>query len=86
MQDLKNKEAVLQDYFVMIKHSWTYQRLTTDERITLQKILFDSTITHDALKGTYNQRWAILQSIYFSFITALGYKQGKFRETEEIPF
>ena len=52
----KNKEMVLSDFIVMIRNSWTYDKMTYKEKDRLLEML-DSNRTKDALKGTYNNRW-----------------------------
>ena len=78
----KIKENAVYNYIIMIKDSWTYQRLTEDE----QQRLFDTISWSEKrgqIKGNYEQRWDILQAIYHSFINALGYKPIGWREPEE---
>ena len=74
------------DYFVdMIQKSWTYARLTKKEKENLSKV-FNSSLTESCLKGTYEQRWAILNGIYHSFLMALDYNATNWREeNEDIP-
>ena len=81
----KIKENILNDYKNIIFHSWTYSKMTKEEK---QKLIetFDNIQTQEALKGTYNQRWAILQAIYTSFLNGLGYDGFNWRETEKQPF
>ena len=69
------KENVLNDYLVMIKNSWTYEKLI--------KNIFYSIRTENALKGTYKQRRAVLDAIYFAFLKGLNYEPIGWRENEE---
>lgn len=78
---MKNKENVLKDYKNMIIFSWTYKKMTAEEQIQLFK-MFDSVQTRDALKGSYNHRWEILQALYNSFLLALNYTWN-WRESNE---
>lgn len=80
MEKTLKKENVLNDFILMIKHSWTYEKLTEEEKEKLEKILLDDVRTEEALKGTYNQRWAILQAIYSTFLTAIGYDGFNWRD------
>lgn len=40
--------------------------------------------TDNCLKGTYNQRWDILQAIYHSYLIGLGYTDFNWREEKEV--
>lgn len=73
------KENVLIDFKKMIKQLWTYDRLTIEERDRLFKC-FESIQTKEALKGTYQQRWEILQSIYSAFLLGVGYDSFNWRD------
>lgn len=61
----------------MIKNSWTYNRLTKEEKNRLLNALERS---KDVVKGTYKQRWEILQAIYSSFLVGCGYNGFNWRE------
>ena len=77
----KTKENAIYNYMVMIKQSWTWERLTTEERVA-----FIDTVnwaTDRGIKGNYEQRWDILQLMYHTFLNALGYAPIGWRETEE---
>ena len=76
------KENVLNDYIVMIKNSWTYEKLTEEEKENLKDIFY-SIRTENALKGTYKQRRAVLDAIYFSFLKGLNYEPIGWRENGE---
>ena len=69
------KDDALVMFDDMIKKSWTYARFTKEEKEYWHEVL-TNTQTKTALKGTFNQRWAILQSIYASFLFALGYTKN----------
>lgn len=69
---MRNKDTVLIDFKDMIFKSWTYARLTQKEKEQLDKT-FNDVPTKEALKGSYIQRWHILQAIYTSYLNALGY-------------
>ena len=79
------KENVLNDYIAMIKQSWTYAKMTKEEQKQLQEVFY-SVRLENALKGTYKQRWDVLQAVYFGFLSGLGYAGGLWRETaEDVP-
>ena len=70
---------VVEDYFRnVIKNSWTWNRLTEEER----KRFIDMDV-FDKIKGNDKTRIEWLNTIYHSFLCALGYKPIGWRETEE---
>ena len=80
-----NKENALNNFYENIKKSWTYEKLTAEERKRFEKVLFSSCV-QDNLKGTYGQRYRMLFAIYHSFLMALDYTPIGWREDlEEIP-
>ena len=79
------KEKVLEDFEKMIEQSWTYKKMTQEEKNRLVEVFYGGTI-ENSLKGTYRQRWAILQAVYYSFLMGLDYNPINWRENlEEIP-
>lgn len=71
--------SVVEDYFQnVIKKSWTWNRLTEEE----QKRFIDMDV-FDKIKGNDKTRVEWLNTIYRSFLSALGYKPIEWRETEE---
>lgn len=84
----KNKENALNDFYKMIKNSWTYAKMTEKEQEKLSATLFLNVPVENALKGTYEQRWAILQAIYAAFLNGIGYNDFSWREEvkEQLPF
>ena len=75
------KENVIEDYQKMIYNSWTYGKMTAQERHQWAEVLDHLKITN-VLKGTYNQRWETLQAIYHSFLLALNYTWNWREENE----
>lgn len=74
----KNKENARTDYINIITKSWTWDRMTTDERNRCNETL------HMArLHGRYEQRYETLQDVYYSFLMALDYKPIGWRETNK---
>lgn len=61
----------------VIKHSWTWNRLTVKERQA-----FLSLGVFDKIKGNNNQRIEQLNSIYIAFLAGCGYDSFKWREDE----
>lgn len=72
----------VENYFQnVIKKSWTWERLTEEE----QKRFIDMNV-FDKIKGNDKTRVEWLNTIYHSFIIALGYKPIGWREETEIQF
>lgn len=65
---MKDKMQARQDFIEMIKHSWTYNRMTKQEKDCCIHILREC-----ELLGTYKQRWIILHSAYYSYLVGIGY-------------
>ena len=74
----KIKENALADFKELIYQSWTYEKLTKEESDQLFKV-FEDIRTKQALKGTYHQRWGILQAIYKAFLLGVGYDSFDWR-------
>ena len=76
---MKNKENATRDYLELIKDSWTFDRLTSGEISQLYKSI-QWAESQGIIKGTYRQRWDILQAIYRAFLNALDYHPTQWRE------
>ena len=71
--------AAIEDYFQnAIKKSWTWNRMTEEERRR-----FVDMDVFDGIKGNDKTRIEWLNTIYHAFLSALGYKCIGWRETEE---
>lgn len=78
----KDKDKVIEDFSKMIKDSWTWARLTKEEKdIFMEHISWER--TKNILKGTYNQRYEILNELYFFYLLGIGYIPIGWRENEE---
>lgn len=75
----RTNENATRDYIDMARHSWTYERMTEDERKRCEDALY-SCITQTAVKGTYFQRWNVLQAVYSAFLDGIGYDGPFWRE------
>lgn len=73
------KEKALDNFIDMIEQSWTFDKMTKEEKQRLS-VLFHHTRTLEILKGTYKQRWEILQGVYFAYLMGLGYSPIGWRE------
>ena len=72
----QNTSTVVPDYIeTVIKKSWTWARLTEEER---QRFL--SMEIFDEIKGNDRTRIEWLHTIYNAYLTALGYKPIGWRE------
>ena len=78
----RQKENAISDFMDMISHSWTWNRLTEDEKKRFINIL-NSIAFRGELKGTYRQRWDIMNNFYTFFLEGCGYKPFRWRETDE---
>ena len=81
----KKKENVIDNFYIMICKSWTYAKMTLEERQRWRESL-QRVSTEEAVKGTYEQRWKVLQACYSAFLDGLGYTGAGWRETEDMPF
>lgn len=76
---MKKYSNAVENYFqTVIKKSWTWEKLTEEE----QKKFVDMNV-FDQIKGNDKTRIEWLNTIYQSFLTALGYKPIGWRETKE---
>lgn len=83
MEYKENKNA-LKDYIDMICKSWTYAKMTDSEKKELLELLQNHSAIHEGLKGSYTQRYKILNIFYIGYLGGLGYKDGNFRENKEV--
>lgn len=81
------KENAKSDFIKMIHNSWTYDRLTEQERDRLDRAFMTGILT-SAIYGTYDQRRKILDAVYNAFLQGVGYDGPTWREPdpESIPF
>ena len=74
----RTKENAIYNYMVMIKNSWTWERLTDQERVAfIDTVNFAQT---RGIRGTYEQRWEILNLMYRTLLNTLGYSPIGWRE------
>ena len=79
------KENAIEEFKKMTEKSWTYEKMTSEEKRNWQRVINSSRL-EKAVKGTFYHRWEILQAVYESYLYALGYEHGLWRENEETPF
>ena len=70
----KSKENAIRDYLGVIAQSWTWGKLTKEERECFEEFVLCHTMVENAAKGTYKQRWDVLGAIYYSFLLGCGYR------------
>lgn len=73
------------DFSRMIENSWTFNRMTNEEKANLWKTLHQAN-SMNAIKGAYKTRWCILQAIYRAFLSGLGYNGANWRSREQESF
>ena len=83
---VKAKENAYTDWFEIIFNSWTWKRLTDDEKTTFTNQMDSWCNYRELLIGTYKQRWEILNELYYMYLLGIGYKPiGWRKNTEENP-
>jgi hypothetical protein len=82
----RDKENAIYDFENMTKKSWSYERLTEEEKQEWKKTV-DFIIFHSYGKGTYRTRWDLMQIAYMAFLNGCGYDGMNWREPnrEEVP-
>ena len=75
----KNKENAQADWTDMIVKSWTWEKLTNDERNKFWDELNKGT-TKKIISGTYKQRWEVLNALYSMFLEGCGYNGRSWRD------
>ena len=76
----RKKENAFSDFMDMIRNSWTYDRMTNDEKERLYKAF--EWVECCGLAGTYKQRFAILHIAYNAFLQGIGYTDFNWREPD----
>ena len=78
---MEKYSPVVVDYFQnVIQKSWTWSRLTDEERTR-----FAEMNAIDRIYGNGKMRIEWLNTIYEAFLCGLGYEPIGWRETEEVP-
>lgn len=81
---MKDKERAVIDYLEMISKSWTWDRLTPEERAEFLKVI-NREYAHKTITGTYRHRWEVLDLVYYAYLVGIGYKPIGWREPETVP-
>ena len=74
MENIVNKETAIKDYLAMIKQSWTWAKLTEEEKECFENFLASHPMVECGVRGNYSQRWIILDAIYQAFLLGCGYR------------
>lgn len=75
----KIKENAYNEWFEMIEKSWTWDRLTDEERGKFRENMDSWCVARGLLKGTWMQRWEILNQMYHIYLEGLGYDSPNWR-------
>jgi len=76
---MESKVEIREEYLQMIYNSWTWDRLSKEERDRFIKLITSDHITM-ILKGTRSARWDILNGLYESFLIGVGYTPVDWRD------
>lgn len=76
-------DLTLIDFMDMIKKSWTYNKMTSEEKKRLHDVFNDIRLSK-ALKYNHNHKWDILQAVYASYLQGIGYTDFNWRCDDEI--
>lgn len=71
------KENANHNYIEMTLESWTYDRMTEEEKKRCIDVL-----KYSKVKGSYDARWEQLHAIYYAFLMGLGYTGHRWRASE----
>lgn len=77
-----NKELILLDFVKNLENAWTYTKLTNTEKNKFIDLI-ETGIFSENIKGTYNQKWNILDNMYNAYIIGLGYDGYNWRSNNE---
>ena len=78
----KNKNNVVCDFLSFVGHSWTWEKLTPKEKEIFKNSIVSINSRNEkdnSIKGTYKQRWKILNDFYYMFLNALNYNGFQWR-------
>jgi hypothetical protein len=79
----KVKENAYSDWFDMIFKSWTWEKLTDNERTVFVDQMDSWCNCRGLLIGTYKQRWEILNEMYHIYLLGVGYDSPNWRDNAE---
>ena len=73
-QENRQKENAVRDFVEMISRSWTWGRMTDEEKRNFHVCV--NNLPANAITGTYNNHWHIINAIYTAYLAGLGYLGG----------
>ena len=77
---MKDKNLAKQEYLEMIKQSWTWAKLTEQEKEKFSELL-EHPCSAVVIRGNYDQRWEACEALYHTYLEGLGYTPLDWRET-----
>lgn len=82
----RKKEHATHYFMRMVYNSWTYDRMTENERGRLESAI-DFADRQGMVKGAFDTRWKVLHAIYNAFLEGIGCNSPTWREPnpEEVP-
>ena len=75
----KNKESAQEDWTDKSIKSWTWAKLTDEEKNKFGDELNKASM-QKIISGTYRQRWGILSALYSMFLDGCGYSGCNWRD------
>lgn len=84
MKNEKIKENAWFEFSKIIENSWTFNRMTKEEKETWDHVIRSEQAKNN-IKGTYQQRMEALSFVYSAFLAGLGYNGFNWREKENTP-
>ena len=72
-----DKTLALETFVKSMKESWTYGRMTDEEKAEVEAVLRDEyTLAETAIVGSFKQRWRVCNAIYHAYLMGLGYRNN----------
>lgn len=81
---MREKERAVTDWLDMTFKSWTWDRLTPEERAEFLDVV-NRQCSLKTITGAYRHRWEILNLVYHAYLVGIGYKPIGWREPETAP-
>lgn len=80
-----NYDNLLNEFLKMIRNSWTYDKMTPEEKQRCIDALAE-VYQMGFVKGAVKARWEQMNAHYRVFLKAIGYNGCTWRETEKASF
>ena len=80
MATFRPKENARPEFLLMVMDSWTYNRMTVDEKSACLDKIITTTI-----KGRFLQRWTQLQAVFSAYLDSIGYSGAGWRDLQNAP-